>query len=204
MTIYDVVKDFHTIENLINEIQVDDETGEVREFTEDEKETFISWIKENQEDLNKKFDGIYKVWRNFRAEAEIAEAERQALKDEMDRLSKRAKARENEASRVKELFTFAMASLGMKKFKSPLFSIGYQATRKCARPILGFFKPDDIPVEFLKRELSVSAVNEAIESGQLYEKEGFENYGKLFYKNDEGEQELKGVAYTGGESLVIR
>ena len=204
MTIYDVVNDFYALKNLTNEAMTDPETGEVRELTEEEKTDFLAWIEECEQNRDTKFNNIYKAYRNIKAEADIAEAERKALKDEIDRLSKRAKARENEASRVKNLFAYAMDRLGMKKYKTALFSIGWQAIRKSAKPVDGFFNPDNIPVEFLKRELSASAINKAIEDGRLYEKEGDINRGKLFYISEIGECELKGVEYLGGETLVIR
>jgi hypothetical protein len=122
----------------------------------------------------------------------------------MDRLSKRAKARENEADRLKSLLWFAFDSLKMQKFKTELFSAGIQNTRKSARPVLGFFNPDEIPSAYLKRELAASVITEAVKTGQLYEKEGPENITKLFYRNDAGEHELKGVSYVQGTTLVIR
>ena len=144
MTIYDVVNDFYALKNLTNEAMTDPETGEVRELTEEEKTDFLAWIEECEQNRDVKFNNIYKAYRNIKAEANIAEAERKALKDEIDRLSKRAKARENEASRVKNLFAYAMDRLKMKKYKTALFSIGWQAIRKSAKPVEGYFNPDNI------------------------------------------------------------
>ena len=203
MTIYNIVGDIYALKNLVNDAMTDEETGEVREFTDEEKADFLAWLDENRANLEEKFNSIYKVYCNIKAEADVAETERKMLKDEMERLSKRAKARENEAARVKGLFAYAMKRLNMKKYKTPLFSIGWQETRKTAKP-LTIFNPDHIPVEYLKRELSASAINEAIKEGRLYEKEGFEHNSKLFYRDENGEHELKGVAYSGGETLVVR
>jgi len=208
MTIFDVIADCKALASLINE-ESDLETGDVREITEEEKAEFLAWIKEEEEEnaqnLETKMNNIYKVYRNLKAEADIAEAEKNTLNAERDRLSKRAKTRTNEAGRVKTLIEYAMHSLGMKKFKTALFSAGFQATRKCARPIEGFFNPDEIPVEFLTRELSTSAINEAIKNGRLYEKEGATYFTKLFYRDENGvEQMLKGVSYAGGNTMVIR
>jgi len=204
MNIFNIVGDCKALESLLDEME-NPETGEVREFSEEEKADFLKWINENEQNLEAKFNSIYKVYRNLKAEADIAEAEKATLKAEADRLSKRAKARESEAGRAKSLIEYAMTVLKFKKFKSAIFSAGFQNTRKCARPIDGFFKPDEIPVEFLKRELSASAINSAINEGRLYEKEGAENHAKLFYRDELGtEQLLKGVSYIGGETLVIR
>jgi len=202
ITIFDVVADCKALKNLIDE-QTDEETGEAKELSEQERADFLSWINETEQNLETKFDNLYKVFRNFKAVADIAEAEKNALKAEVERLSKRAKARENDAGRVKGLIEFAMVNLGFKKYKTALFSVGFQATKKWARPVKGFFDPDLIPVEFLTRELSATAIDKAIADGRLYTKE--DQYAQLFYLDKEGEEQtLKNVTYTGSEAMVIR
>jgi hypothetical protein len=202
ITIFDVVADCKALKSLIDE-QTDEETGEAKELSEQEKADFLSWINETEQNLETKFDNLYKVFRNFKAIADIAEAEKNALKAEVERLSKRAKARENDAGRVKGLIEFAMVNLGFKKYKTALFSVGFQATKKWARPVKGFFDPDLIPVEFLVRELSATAIDKAIADGRLYTKE--DHYAQLFYLDREGEEQtLKNVTYTGSEAMVIR
>jgi len=204
MTIYEITADCKALESLINE-ETDSETGELRELSESELSELIAWLEENKQNLETKFNNIYKVYCNKKAEADIAEAEKNALKAEMDRLRKRAEARLNEAGRIKGLIGYALDRLGLKKYKTALFSIGYQATRKTAKPVVGFFNADLIPAEFLKRELSPFAINKAIEEGRLYEKtDNPLNKGKLFYRDENGEQVLKGVTYSGSETLVLR
>jgi hypothetical protein len=212
MTIYEISGDYKALEALLNEMT--DENGETREFTDEEKEFFSQGFEECGENFKTKFDNIYKVYCNFKAQAEIAEAEKNVMKDEMERLRKRANARMNEAGRLKGLIIYAMDILKMKKIKTEIFSAGFQATQKSAKPITGFFNPDNIPAEFLKRELSSSAIKKAVEEGRLYDK--YENYteeekkkhpldiGKLFYKESGIEKVLEGVSYLGGETLVIR
>jgi hypothetical protein len=63
MTIFDVVKDCKALEVLIDE-ECDPETGELRNLTDDEKADFLGWINENKQNLQTKFDNIYKVYRN--------------------------------------------------------------------------------------------------------------------------------------------
>jgi hypothetical protein len=201
MTIYNIISDIRALESLINGL-TDEETGEVREITEEEKQEFLNWVNENESNFKDKFDGICRYFKNLQAQAEVAGAERDTLKAEIDRLSKRAKARENEAGRLKSLLWYALDSLKMEKFKTELFSAGIQNTRKTAKPT-ALFNPDDIPTAYLKRELSPSAITEAVKVGALYEKEGPLNYTKLFYR-DNGEHELKGIAYVQGKTLVIR
>jgi len=201
MTIYEITADYKALENLINDM-TDPETGETREFTDEEMQELTAWATEIEGNFENKFNNIYKVYCNKKAEADIAEAEKNALKSEIDRLRKRAEARENEAGRIKGLIGYALDKLKLKKYKTALFSIGYQATRKTAKPVEGFFNADLIPPEFLKCELSPTAINKAIEEGRLYEKDDPLSRGKLFDR--ETGEELKGVFYGGGETLVIR
>jgi hypothetical protein len=202
MTIYTVISDIKALEELVNSL-TDGETGETREITDEEKQTFLAWIHENEDKFREKFDNICRFFKNLRGQADVAAAERDTLKSEMDRLSKRARARENEADRLKSLLWYAFDALGVQKYKTDLFSAGIQNTRKTAKPT-SVFTPDNIPAAWLKRELAPSAVTEAVKTGALYEKEGPEHYTKLFYRDDSGEHELKGVAYVQGQALVIR
>jgi hypothetical protein len=201
--IYTVVSDCKALERLIKE-ETDPETGELREISEEEKAAFLEWINEAQDNLENKFNNIYKAFKNKQAEADVAEAERKALKDEIDRLSKRSKARENEANRIKGLFAYALERLNLKKYKTPLFSIGWQAVRETAKEDKGFFDVNKIPVEYLKRELSPTAIYEAVKAGKLFKKDGESNRGKLFYFDNNKERILEGVSYLGGQTLVIR
>jgi hypothetical protein len=202
MTIYNIISDITALRSLINGL-TDEETGESREITGEEKQAFLNWINENQANFNEKFDNICRFFKNLKAQADVAAAERDTLKAEMDRLSKRAKARENEADRLKGLLWFAFDSLKVQKHKTELFSAGIQNTRKTAKTTTTF-SPDKIPAEYLKRELALSVISEAVKDGTLYEKDGLENRTKLFYRGEGGECELKGVAYVQGQALVIR
>jgi hypothetical protein len=197
-SIYEIVGDIKALEMLIQE-ESDPETGELRELSDKEKADFLAWINENESSLELKMNNIYKVYCNKKAEADVAEAEKAALSKEIDRLRNRAKARDNEAGRVKGLIGYALQKLGVQKYKTGLFTVGFQATRKSAKPVVGFFNPDNIPVKYLKRELSPSAIQEAIQSGELVEINT-----KLFYSENGETKELFGVSYTGGETLVIR
>jgi hypothetical protein len=202
MTIYNILSDINALKSLINSL-TDEETGETREITNEEKQIFLAFLDENESNFKDKFDAICRFYKNLQAQSSVAAVERDTLKAEMDRLSKRAKARENEADRIKSLLWFALDSLKMEKYKTDLFSAGIQNTRKTARPT-SIFNLDDIPVEYLRRELAPSFISDAVKEGKLYEKEGPENLTKLFYRDDSGEHELKGVAYVQGKALVIR
>jgi hypothetical protein len=162
MTIYNVINDFYALKNLINEAMTDLETGEVRELTDEERADFLAWLQENEQNFETKFNNTCKVLKNLEAQADIAKAEKDALNAEIDRFRKKEKARLNEVARVKSLIIYAFDKMKMKKYKTPLFNAYFQATKKSAKPAVGFFKPDNIPVEFLKQELSPSAIDNAV------------------------------------------
>lgn len=212
-TIYSIVGDIKTLSALIDDL-TDEETGETRELTDEEKTTFAAWVKEETEAFDSKFDRICKFFKNLKASAAVAVAERDALKEEMDRLSKRAKARENEAGRIKDLIWFAFDALGMKKHKTELFSAGIQATAASVKTDSSF-DINLIPARYWKTpELSASAIKAGIASGELYQKPDAENpleRDKVFYvipdptlPGEKLECELPGVRYSQGSTLVVR
>jgi hypothetical protein len=204
MTIYNIIGDIGSLQSLINEL-TDEETGETRELTDEDKAQFLEWIQENEKNFKGKFDNLCRVYKNQKAYADFAEAERKSLSDEMSRLSKRAKARSNEGDRIKCLIGWALDKIGEKKYETELFSAGYQNTAKSAKPT-AIFNPDKIPVQYLKRELSPSAISNAVKDGALYEHEDIPiQRGSLFYIDKNGdEQKLHGVSYLNGTALVIR
>jgi hypothetical protein len=202
MTLYNIVGDIRALIKLA-EGAVDEETGEAVPISDDDRKTIAEWFEQSEKDFNGKFDNICKFRKNLQAAAEVAAAERDTLKAEMERLSKRAKATEAKADRMKALILYAFEKMKIKKHKTELFSAGIQATAESAKPTT-MFNADLIPSEYLKRELAASKVKEAVQSGKLTRKEGPLDRGKLFYLKDGEETELKGVAYLGGETLVIR
>ena len=206
LTAYELGQEWSALVSLISDL-TDPETGETRELTEAEKAYLSEQIDKIGTDIKVKINGICKVFKNIKMEAEIAEAEKNALKGELDRLSKRAKARDNEADRVKLLACLLLDKIKEKKMKTELFTLYYMNTQKSVKESEGFFNPDKIPVEFLKREIDKTAVKKAVDEGRLYEKDEKEfplSRGKLYYKNGGAEMELEGVSYLGGETLVIR
>ncbi len=222
MTIYQIVGDIRSLNALVESL-TDEETGETRELTDEEKKTFLDWIGEQEEAFNAKFDNTCKVYRNIRATADICTAERDALKAEYDRLSKRAKARQAEADRVKGLIWFALEALGMQKKKTDLFSAGIQNTAASVR-VGDSIHPENeianlIPEEFIKKEVAKSKIVEQIKAGTLYQKPVSANGeeikagthvfplddGAVFGHTDEGfEYRLEGIKYTAGKTCVIR
>ena len=222
MTIYNIIGDIKSL-NVLIESLTDEETGETRELTDDEKTTFLAWINENESALYQKFDNTFKVYRNLRATADVCTAEKDALKEEYDRLSKRAKARQAEADRVKNLIWYAMEALGQKKIKTDLFSAGIQNTAASVMVGNSVLPEDEVayllPDEFTKREVVKSKIADKIKTGELYQKpvttsvkeseEGTHvlphDRGAVFGKTEDGiEYRLEGILYLQGTTCVIR
>ena len=213
-TIYSIVGDVKALNDLIESL-TDEETGETRELTDEEKQTFAAWVKEESEAFDSKFDKICKFFKNLKATAATAQAERDALKEEMDRLSKRAKARENEAGRIKDLLWFAFDALGMKKHKTALFSAGIQATAASVKTDSSFDIAKIPSFLYKEPELSATKIKEGLAAGTLYQKPEDENpleRDKVFYKQEMPVEDhfemiefsLPGVRYSQGSTLVVR
>ena len=202
-TLYELTNDRKALYDLIGDL-TDPETGETRNLTVEEMEALVALDNDTGDAVDNKINSICKVYKTINAQAEVAEAERVAFRDEMNRLSRTATARGNEAKRVKNLIGYFFDRLGKTKHRTSLFNVYTQATRKTAKPDM-FYDADKIPIEYLKRELSPSAIDSAIKEGRLYEKTDPLDKGMLFYVDEMGfEQRLVGVSYLGGETLVIR
>ena len=222
MNIYQIVGDIRSLNALVESL-TDEETGETRDLTDEEKKTFLDWINEQEEAFNAKFDNTCKVYRNLRATADVCTAERDSLKEEYDRLSKRARARQAEADRVKGLIWYALDALKLKKKSTELFSAGIQNTGASVK-VGDSTHPEEevaklIPEEFVKREVSKSLISDKIKEGTLYQKPVSTNEeeakagthvlpldeGAVFGKTDDGyEYRLEGIKYLKGLTCVIR
>ncbi|EMB19556.1 siphovirus Gp157 family protein [Treponema denticola] len=200
-TMYEITGDLIELNKLMDDIV--DENGEPREPTETELETMRDWFKTSEAEFKEKFDNYCKFIKNLQIEASVATAEKDAHKKEMDRLSKRSKAMENRAATVKNLLWWSMDKLGLSKegFKTSLFSAKEQNT-KGSIVELTTYDYRKIPEEFLKQpELDRTAISQALKDGELIQKEGQENYGKIFLRNGEV---LEGLSYVQGKALYIR
>lgn len=200
-TMYEITGDLIELNKLMDDIV--DENGEPREPTEAELETMRDWFRASETEFKEKFDNYCKFIKNLQIEASVATAEKEAHKKEMDRLSKRSKAMENRAVTVKNLLWWSMDKLGLSKegFKTSLFSAKEQNT-KGSIVELTTYDYRKIPEEFLKQpELDRTAISQALKDGELIQKEGQENYGKIFLRNGEV---LEGLSYVQGKALYIR
>jgi len=197
--LYDIAEDLLSLNDLMESLV--DENGEPREPTEEEMQEMRKWFEVTQEELQNKFDSYCKFIKNLKLSSENADSERKNMKDELDRLAKRAKARENQRNAVQGLLRWNLERLGIKTFKSDLFTASIQNGQKQVS-LASTAKIETLPEEFLKpRELDTVAVKDALKDGLLIQKEGAENYGKVFTR--EG-VEIKGLMVIQGTNFIIR
>lgn len=197
--LYDIAEDLLSLNDLIESLV--DENGEPREPTEEEMQEMKKWFEVTQEELQNKFDSYCKFIKNLKLSSENADSERKNMKEELDRLAKRAKARENQRNAVQGLLRWNLERLGIKTFKSDLFTATIQNGQKQVS-LASTAKIETLPEEFLKpRELDTVAVKDALKDGLLIQKEGAENYGKVFTR--EG-VEIKGLMVIQGTNFIIR
>ncbi len=197
--LYDIAEDLLSLNDLIESLV--DENGEPREPTAEEMEEMRKWFDVTHEELQNKFDSYCKFIKNLKLSSENAESERKNMKDELDRLSKRAKARENQRNTVQGLLRWNLERLGIKTFKSDLFTANIQNGQKQVS-LASTAKIENLPVEFLKpRELDTVAVRDALKSGLIIQKEGAKDYGKVFAR--EG-AEVEGLMVIQGTNFIIR
>jgi polyhydroxyalkanoate synthesis regulator phasin len=203
MKSYEIGADYRALVNLVHDTFTDPETGEAREPTQEEKDYLASCFSEIKENAETKFENIGKFIRNIEFEADLIAAQKKIFYEEAERLRKRVTAHENQVKGLKGVAAYLLGKLDLKKIKTPSFTFGWQATAESAKTDY-LFNVDNIPVKYLKRELSPAAIKEAVKSGELYKKEGDLNRGKLFYLDNGQEKYLEGVPYLGGETLVLR
>lgn len=192
MTLYEITAEAVEIEELFENAV--DENGEPRELTQEEKETLNKWILANEETFKEKFDGYGKLIENLLIQSQIAKATRDTLKGELDRLTKRAKTAENRVEQLKNSLLWAMKTMKIDSVKTALFSAKVGLSRGSVNTDEA--DPNNIPLEFIKKEVSKSAIQDALKNGKLTKTES-----GLILKNGEI---LEGLRFEQKETLTIR
>ncbi len=201
-SLYEITDDIKAIWDLMNSLE--DEDANPREPTEDEMKILAEFFNVSEKEFKMKFDSYCKFIKNLKMQAEIAKAEKNAYKTELDRLSKRATAHENRAKRIQGYLWECMQKLGLAKdgFKTALFSAKEQNTQISIEIYTGA-DLSKVPEEFLKpRELNKQAIKDAIKDGTLIKKEKNGRHWLAFFGKED--EELEGVYWAQGRALYIR
>ena len=184
-TLYEITGDLISLNKLMENLV--DENGEPREPTAEEFENMKNWFTESYDGFKSKFNNFCKFIKNLQLSAANAEAEKQNFKAEISRITKRATAYENRAKAVRNLLRWGMERLHLQNFKSDVFTaniqnmggkvikIGISATQKDISAL---------PEKYLKpREVDTKAILQDLKDGVLEEREGIQNYSKVFIKD---------------------
>lgn len=192
MTLYEITAEAVKIDELFENAV--DENGEPRELTQEEKETLNKWILANEETFKEKFDGYGKLIENLLIQSQIAKATRDTLKGELDRLTKRSKTAENRVEQLKSSLLWAMKTMKIDSVKTALFSAKVGLSRGSVNTDEA--DPNNLPLEFIKKEVSKSAIQDALKNGKLTKTES-----GMILKNGEI---LEGLRFEQKETLTIR
>lgn len=111
---------------------------DMAETEELDKQLIADTLEALEGEIETKADGYAKIIRELEGKAEL-------LKSEIDRLSNRKTAIENNIKSMKEALQNAMYITGKVKFKTNLFNFSIQKNP----PKLVIDKPEEIPEEFL-------------------------------------------------------
>ena len=163
MTLYQITDEAVKINELFENAV--DENGEPRELTQEEKDTLGKWILENEETFSEKFDSYGKVIENLKLQADLAKATKDSFKAELDRLAQREKTAKNRAETLKNTLLWAMQTMKIDKVKTALFSASIRENPLSIDD--SDIHIDEIPEEYLKKELVKSSVTADIKSGKL-------------------------------------
>ena len=192
MTLYQITDEAVKINELFENAV--DENGEPRELTQEEKDTLGKWILENEETFSEKFDSYGKVIENLKLQADLAKATKDSFKAELDRLAQREKTAKNRAETLKNTLLWAMQTMKIDKVKTALFSASIRENPLSIDD--SDIHIEEIPEEYLKKELVKSSVTADIKSGKLQVTES-----GLIHKNGEL---LGGLKALRKKSLSIK
>ena len=184
-TLYEITGDLIELNKLMENLV--DENGEPREPTAEEFENMKNWFTESYDGFKSKFDNYCKFIKNLQLSAANAEAEKQNFKAENSRLTKRATAYENRAKAVRNLLRWGMERLNLQKFKSNVFMANIQNMGdKVIKIAISATQKDlsALPEKYLKpREVDTKAILQDLKDGVLEERDGIQNYSKVFVKD---------------------
>lgn len=184
LSLFDISNEFFALKDLIdNDLEVNEETGEITDNSELLKELFDN-LKMTLED---KLDNAQRYCLTLDGEADI-------LDKEIKRLQAKKQALNNKKDRLKKIMLSTIENTGQSKFKTSLYSFNIKNSES-----LEVESIDNIPREFLriKKEADKTAIKKAIKDETP--KVGYE------YKNENDEifilTEIENDIYTLGSKV---
>lgn len=144
--IYEIASDWFRVQDMMGDPELD-------------PQTLADTLESIEGELEVKAENYAKVMKNL--EGDIV-----AIKAEIDRLTSKKKAIENNIKNMKATLQSVMEATGKTKFKTELFSFGIQ---KNAPSVVIDTDINNLPPEFLKfrePEVNKTAIKEAIQNGE--------------------------------------
>lgn len=153
LSLFDISNEFFALKDLIdNDLEVDEETGEITDNSKILKELFDNL----QLTFEDKLDNAHRYCLTLDGEADI-------LDKEIKRLQFKKTALNNKRDRLRKLMLSSIESAGYDKIKTSLYSFSIKNSES-----LDVSSIDNIPREFLriKKEADKTAIKNAIKQGQ--------------------------------------
>ncbi len=159
MKIFDIKSEFDALRELVETVDFDTETGEVK----DNSKLFKSLLDEVELKVGEKLESIEYIKREINSGIE-------ALKTEETRLYKKRKALENNIERLKELQVQLLSEFPEHKTKTDKgFSFYMQESESVI--LMPFVTPEMLPEQYKTTRMSIepnkTALKNAIKSGEL-------------------------------------
>lgn len=158
MKLFDYSKEFLTLKEISEDLDFNPETGEIADNSELIKEMYQGL----ELSLSEKLDNTALLIK----ELESAES---TLKNEADRLNKKAKAYKNKIENLRELMKFALKSSDNDKLKTDKFTFSVRKTLSVE--IDENLSPDLLPDSLIriKKEFNKTAIKKALEDFESVE-----------------------------------
>ena len=153
MRLFDFASQFKGLYELCEDIEVNQETGEII----DNSELLSQLFSELEMDLSDKLENTAYLIKEL-------ETSEKALKDEAKRLTEKAKVLENRQTRIKELIKTTLESSGQTKIKTDKFSFSISNRKSFNYDGVNMFALDSQFVR-VKEELDKNKMKEFIKAG---------------------------------------
>lgn len=158
MNLFNISQEFLVLQQLAEEIDFNEETGEIIDNTETLAELFNELSNDKLED---KLNNVMYIIKEL-------EVNQNALKDEAARLNKKAKVLENRANNLKEMIKNVIIASGQEKIKTDKFSFTVKTLNEYNYDDVNLFSlgSDFIRV---KEELDKIKIKEYVKAGGTIE-----------------------------------
>jgi chaperonin cofactor prefoldin len=152
ISLFDIGTEFYALNELVNEIDFDNETGEVI----DNDSLLIEMFESVKGELAYKLDNSKRILQEMDGDVEI-------LDQEIKRLTKKKKALQNRSARLKDLMMIAIKASGEDKIKTLLYSFSVRKTKS-----VNITNEEEIERKYMriKHEVDKKKITEALKAGE--------------------------------------